>query len=523
MSLGSVSPTLAESSEAQDAPRPLRWQWYADSLAFVLALGAVLAASWVALYVFEGLPHLEDEMATLWQAEIIADGEIYLESPPSPLSFLVPFVVDHDGRRFGKYPPGWPATLSLGVRAGAPWLVNPLLAGLSVWLVYRLGSKVRGRGVGLLSAALTASSPMFWMLSGSLMGHSQGLFLALAFALAWLDLFPARGAPSRGLPGGLLIAVAGLSLGLLVLTRPLTAVGVALPCVAHGLCLMVSGAPVDRRRGLAVALVAVGVSALLPIWQAALTGNPWLNPYTLWWPYDRLGFGAGVGRTETGHNLTWVLINTRFSLRAGLHDLFGWPYLSWLFLPLGLLALRRNRDGLLLLAVLPSLILVYAFYWIGSWLLGPRYYYEALPGLAIASAGGILWSGNWLAAQRGGWNALRRAATALAVALLMSLNLAYYIPLRVGGMYDLYGISRARLEPLQEATSGPALVFVHPTASWTEYGTLLTLTPPFSEGDLIVVYARGAETDAKVAALYPDRPHYHYYPDEPGRLYTAPR
>jgi hypothetical protein len=113
------------------------------------------------------------------------------------------------------------------------------------------------------------------------------------------------------------------------------------------------------------------------------------------------GLCPGIGRTASGHNLHWAWVNTRFSLSAGLHDLFGWPYLSWIFLPLGIYALRRKAAGLLLAAAMPSLVLVYVAYWIGSWLLGPRYYYESLPGLAIASAVGVAWLGGWLRPSRG--------------------------------------------------------------------------------------------------------------------------
>ena len=52
------------------------------------------------------MPHLEDEIAYVWQAQALAGGAIKLPSPPEPKSFLVPFVVDYDGFRFGKYPPG---------------------------------------------------------------------------------------------------------------------------------------------------------------------------------------------------------------------------------------------------------------------------------------------------------------------------------------------------------------------------------------------------------------------------------
>jgi hypothetical protein len=243
----------------------------------------------------------------------------------------------------------------------------------------------------------------------------------------------------------------------------------------------------------------------------------------LWWPYDRVGFGPGIGRTASGHNLHWAWINTRFSLSAGMSDLFGWPYLSWVFLPFGLCALRRNREGLLIFAALPALVLVYAAYWIGSWLLGPRYYYESLPGLAVVSAVGIVWLGGWGSRAASRLGHARALVVAGILILLVSLNLGFYIPRRVGGLRGLYGISRARMLPLERASLSRALVIVHPARSWTEYGSLLTLTPPFAETDLLLAYTRGPDVDGNLATYFPDRRILHYYPDDPAHLYDAPR
>jgi len=493
-----------------------------DLLALAVAVVAVLASIAIGVRVFERLPHLEDEIAFLWEAEVMADGHSSLPSPLQPRSFLVPFVVDYEGQRFGKYPPGWPAALSLGARAGAPWLVNPLLAGLAAWLVYRLGARLAGRGVGLLAEALTVLSPMFLMVSGSLMGHTLSLFLSAAFWLAWLDLFAARprSGSDRGAPPALLVAVAGLSLGLLALTRPLTALAVALPAAPHGLTLLRRSG--DRQRVLLVAALALAVTSLLLVWQAALTGDPLRNPYALWWDYDRIGFGPGHGHTASGHNLHWAWVNTRHSLRAGMHDLFGWPFLSWIFLPAGLWALRRNRDSWLVFSVFPALVAVYCLYWIGSWLLGPRYYVESLPGLAVVSAAGAAWLAGWIGAPTR-FLRLRRWAVSTLLILLTAGNILFYLPARLGGLQGLYGISRARLEAFEQIAPQRGLVVVHPVDSWTEYGALLTLTPPFSDGGLILAYAREASTNARLAEQFPDLPLYHYYTDEPTRLYTEPR
>ena len=277
-----------------------------------LALATVLLSVRISAQIYERMPHIEDEFAFLWQAHVMAEGEIAQESPPLASLFIVPFVVDHDGQRFGKYTPGWPALLSLGVRLGAPWWIQALLWGGVVWLTYRLGDKLASPGVGLLAAGLTLSSPMILMLAGSLMSHGLSTFLCLCFLLSYLDL-QRSALRIQGFvqPRWLLVSVAGSSLGLLLLTRPLTALGIALPMVIYSGYRFLVGTARERRVNLALAALTLLIGSLLLLWQAALTGDPWHNPYSLWWPYDRLGFGPGIGVTESGHNLSWALYNTR--------------------------------------------------------------------------------------------------------------------------------------------------------------------------------------------------------------------
>ena len=501
----------------------------ADRLALALSLLAVLVTYFVTERYFEAIPHIEDEIAYVWQAEAIAGGRLTVPSPPGPKSFLVPFVVDYAGQRFGKYPPGWPALLALGVRLGIRAWVNPLLAGLGVWLTYRLGKRIFGEPVGLLAGVLTLTSPFFLINSGSLLSHPFGLVLSAAFALAWVDNFAGREGPPRALP----TLVAGLCLGVLALTRPLTAIGVALPFGLHGLYLLARGDWQTRRHVLAVGALAGAVAALTLLWQYAVTGNSLLNPYTLWWSYDKIGFGPGVGRAEGGHTLRLARLNTRFSLQVGYRDLFGWAMFSWIFLPVGLLAVffRRNWPALLIAGVPVSLVLVYLAYWVGSWLFGPRYYYEAIFSLALVSAAGIAWLAGWPVrpgdAWRtfAGWKKARPLIVTALVTFLILTNLVFYTPVRLQGMRGLYEMDRADLVPFQIEQArelAPALVIVHPKR-WMDYGVLLELQDPFLDTPFIFVYSRGPNADREVAAAFPERRILHYYPEEPYTFLTSPK
>jgi 4-amino-4-deoxy-L-arabinose transferase-like glycosyltransferase len=497
-----------------------------EILALSLALAGAAASAFVSASIYERIPHLEDEIAFLWEASVMAEGAIALPSPEHAQSFPVPFVIDFEGLRFAKYPPGWPAALSLGVRVGAPWMVNALLSGVSLWLVFRLGSKLVSPSVGVLAALLTLISPMFIMLAGTLLSHMLSLFLTLSFTLSWIEITLHEG-PKGSAPKWILVLTAGLSLGLLALTRPLTAVGVGLPFGMHGLWLLLRGKRIVRQQVgkqqvvpqhiLLVGAIALILGALLPYWQAAQTGDPTRNLYTLWWEYDRVGFGAGIGLAEGGHTPLRGIGKTLADLSVAPLDLIG---LSWIFLPFGIRPLREREGGSPVLFVIVGLILAYVLYWVGTRLFGPRYYFEALPSLAIASAVGVRAMGGWLSTK--GFTPRNQiwGTSALLLALVL-INGFIYLPPRLGKMTDLYDISRERMRPLENRGLEGGLLIVHPSY-WTDYGTLLMLSPPFKEDGFQLAISLGAEIDIEIATQA-DGGVYHYYPDEPTRLYEDPR
>jgi hypothetical protein len=556
-----------------------------DKLALSLSLLAVLVSYIVTETVFERIPHLEDEFAFVWQAEVLAAGRISIPTPDHHRSFLIPFVVDHEGQRFGKYPLGWPAVLGLGVLVGARALVNPLLAGLGVWLTYSLGKHVFGPLVGAIAALLTLTSPFFLVNSGSLLSHPLGLVLSAGFVLAWLKAFGDRASPRRW-PLTLLAAVL---LAALILARPFTAVAVAFPLAIHGGIIFLYN-PSGRQQRLQTrihllvfGLVVLALGSLHFVWQYAVTGDPLLNPYTLWWPYDKVGFGPGVGRTEEGHNLRLAWINTRYSLQSGERDLFGWGRYSWILLPFGILAVLRNWKAWLVASIAASLVLFHLAYWVGSALFGPRYYYEGLYSVTLLTAAGIVFLAGWPVFQRkkppenhpgshqedgivlegntssiesetaapfyrtrfrnrlerlNAWRAsarsspgyrhLQRARPWLAAALVVGLvgwNFIFYLPNRLNEMHGLYEISRQNHAPFltgeaQEMT--PALIIVH-SPRWMHYGALLDLQDPFLTTPFIFVWSRGPMADAAVAESYPDRNVFYYYVEEPYSFYPEPR
>jgi 4-amino-4-deoxy-L-arabinose transferase-like glycosyltransferase len=445
-------------------------------------------------------------------------------SPPHPKSYLVPFVVDFEGERFSKYPFGWPAVLSIGILFGMRHLVNPLLAGLGVWLTYKLGKRTFGELVGLLAAALTITSPFFLMNSGSFLSHPLGLVLSAGFTLAWLNTFFSA---QEELPWRPAIAAA-LCMGFLIVTRPFTALAIGLPFFLHALYLFIRGGVKIRRVLIVGGVIILLFVGLYLLWQAALTGDPMLNPYTLWWEYDRIGFGPGHGHTEMGHTLQKAYTNTRHSLEVGAVDLFGWGTYSWIFLPFGIWAARRNRPALLMGSVFPALVLLYMAYWIGSSLFGPRYYYEGLFSLTLISAAGISFLAGWpvkageSVKAKFGYKKIRPLAVTWLLGVIVAINLLFFVPMRLGGMRGLYGIEKSDQKAFlssgaEELT--PALIIVH-TERWMEYGALLDIQDPYLSTPFIFAWSNTPKIDASLAQDFPQRAVFHYYPDEPYIFYT---
>lgn len=507
----------------------------ADLAALVLASASFFSTAWAASNIFENLPHLEDEMAYVWEAKAAAGGTVRVVAPECTRCFLYPFVIDYNGWRFGKYPLGWPAALSLGIRLGVRGLVNPLLGAACLWLTYRLGKKLFHPGIGLLAAFLTGVSPFFIMNTASLLSHTWGLFLTLVLVAGWVDTFSPR-YRQTGVPAALTAACAGLALGLLALSRPLTAAAVGLPFAMHGLVILIRGKAWQKRAAIGIGLAAGLIASLHFIWQYAVTGDFLLNPYTLWWSYDRVGFGPGHGLQDDGYSLLGAFVNTRFSLGVLAADTFGWFKLSLIFIPFGIWTGRRSAPAWLILALFPSIVLAYGLYWITSWLFGPRYYFECMPALTLFTAMGAAWlAGLYPVRKRQSLQETRRRAFAwfarpvlltLAISLLVSASLLYYLPQRLQAFRGLYRVKAEYVQPFlrpEVQSLEPALIIVHKQHTWYEYGTLLDLETPFLDTPLVFVYDPTPEEEKAVIARFPGRAVYHYYHDDPWRLYAARR
>lgn len=490
---------------------------YTRTDALLIAALAVLAfgaAVWVALNVTKRIPHLEDEMAYIFQARVFARGALWAPPPPDTSAFFTPFVLIVNGHWVGKYPIGWPLVLALGEALGAGWLVNPALGAATVAVTYCLGRDVVDRQVGLMAGLLAAASPFFLILAGTYMSHTAGgLFTAL---LLWgwrrAELARADGRTGRGWA-----VLAGAALGMLAITRPLTAVAIGVALAAVTLVR-----ELGQRRGLRALtrdyapLVATAflIALLQPLWLWLATGSPTTNLYTMVWEYDRVGFGPDVGRY--GHTLKQGLRTTWLDLQLWAGDLYGWwgfspvPVLAGLVL--GLIRLPRGEKGwaVLLAAPFVGLVVFHLAYWIGAQLYGPRYYYEAHAGLAVLAALGLREAVRLVAGGEPEPAGSDRWLPFIPLASLLVMALVLYLPQRLPDWRDVYGITPEPYEALRDAAGDDEVLIFVEEARWIEYAPFFAQNSPWLDGPVVAAHETSPRVSRALAERYPGRSLWYY-------------
>jgi hypothetical protein len=416
-----------------------------------IALAATCLAAFLCWRVFELVPHIADAIAYAFQGRILASGRLFLPPPPLPQAFEVPSVILTATRWTGKYTPGLPLLLAPGYLLGVPWLVNPILLGVSVFGVFRLGRALFDGRTGLMGAALLALSPFSLLMGASFMAHVATLGAAVWCLVAMTQADAGR--PRAAVIAGALGSFA-------FVCRPYSAAVLLAPAVAWFLW---------RKRAdrawlstlLRLALGAAGPLALFLAYNSLVWGSPFRTGYGLDNPTETFtgNFGESLPLgTLFAKNLPFYLYDLNRSL-------WGWPWPD--LLPLLFLVRKQagRRKDLLLLACAAALVLGYSFYYFYNInFSGPRYAFEALGPLSLLVARGLLSACELLESILANVRApgLYMPTAATAAVLLVAFPLAGRLPEQARALSHAYhGHTRKPIAMAKAAGVGEdALIFV---------------------------------------------------------------
>ncbi len=481
-----------------------------------LAVFATLVSAILAWTAFDRVPHVEDEVAYLFQARTFAGGALWGTAPPEGArAGLEYYLLDIRGDRwFGVPAPGWSIVLTAGVLVGLPWLVNPVLTGLSVLLAHGIVGRTVSRERADLVALLMATSPWVLATGASLMTHSTTLFMTL---LAWWCLVRAgRGSTRRDV---ILALVAGLALGWAFVTRPLDGLIVG---GLTGLWLL-RRLPAGIGQVAACAVGGILAGSVFLLINQAMTGDLLLTPQADYlarlWPdtANAYGFGDHVGPPEkswgaldiwTGHSPAEAVLNVLNGFAALNLELLGWTFGS--LVPIWVLLLWRHRlCGLdrAMLVVLLAIVGALFFYWFtGTFYIGPRYWHVTLLPFLVLSAAGIEEIIHRLPERyRGRFGNM--------ILLLCATSLISFLPWR--GVTKYHGYDRYTGDIRRQAAKegwGHALIIV---STQGNIGAAFYLNDPFlSSGRPVFVQDLGPDGNAATIAAFPDR-EVIYFTDQP--------
>jgi hypothetical protein len=484
-------------------PRALRalrvWFFRTQDARFDAVLAGTLVAisvmvSWAA---FDLEPVIQDSQAQLFHARIFLRGQLVAPSPPGPAHFLADHVIVEPAF-YSQYPPGHTALLALGLLAGAPFLVNPLLGGIALLLLRRVGEAFYDRATGRRAALLALASPFVIGMSSEAMNHASALVLVLVglLAIARTSTLGPRAAAWS--------ALGGLALGAVLLVRPVTVIALGLPLGALAVHRL-RARPALLLPGLATA--ALG-AALLLAFNAATNGDPLRMGYVVrWGPSHSLGFHASPWGTP--HTPLRGLDHTLSNLVGASVFLFGGAFPALALVALGTWR-ERGRLATWALVGMPVCVLaLYFFYFYQDLIFGPRYLYEASPALFLLAARGLVALSEEVVATR---SPAARRALAWAAPVALVVPLVHFVPAYFHQYQEGYCPRGHVIDRAERTIRGRALVFVDGA-----YERAFSRVDPWLEARIVYARDLGEANDGLRCAM-PDREAWITRGDELARL-----
>jgi len=485
------------------------------------ALFVFIFTNLFSFFIFNHIPRVHDEIDNLFQAKIFKSARLYVPSPCAKEFFDFPHMINN-GKWYSQYTPGYPFLLLLGLFVQAPWLINPLLAALSIILFYFLGKEIFNSKVGILASVLGAVSIWFLVMSSTMMSHTSSLFFTSFFLL-----FVFRSLKNPSITNGLF---AGLGFGMAFLIRPYNAVLLSFPFLLYYAVRIIRDPKKRLKNAAAFVLITLVFISVLLIYNQMTNGHPLRMGYLVSYGEEHsLGFGR-TGYTGIPHTLFLGSVKIGASLGALNNYLFGWPFSSFLaLLPLLWIAKasKENRKkDMLLAAGFFSMVVGLYFYWGTHVFIGARMFFEVIPILLLLSAHGITELPALVSRKFGKLNQLMAKKITIGV-LIILIAYAFFIrfpawiwPSDTEWQYKGFANNFAGVTPkihhtLNSIPLERALIIMkllyHPFEyfpnGWWSSGFLHD--DPFLKGNIIYANDKG-ENNIKLWQCFPEREIYFY-------------
>lgn len=498
----------------------------------IVLLSSFSFTIFIALYEYQGMPHILDGVTYFNQAKIFAHGLLAIPESPEIRMLMGPFMPVYQGQMFMVFPPGTSILLALGILAGIPWIVMPVLGTLSLLGTYLIGKAWFGKKAALFSLVLLALSPFYQFLAASYLSHAASLFF-LVFMIYFWDKFCREAKAGRILY--LYVILSALCMGFSFLTREFVTLvigGISLV----GIFLIHSVFNLQKRKLIKIfvlysSIFAVFVAIYL-FYIYLQTGSILVSPRWLFLPADKFGFGKGIGFYGE-HNLAAGLLILEQLLTSIQIDLYGWPYAFTLaFMVLPFLLRKANRFDYLSLTLVVMTFVSHIPYYYHSIAIGPRHLFEALPFFVFLTVRGIMLLCGWIldhCKRRAPVGARLRNEmlfvwpVILLTVILISYNLFYFIPVQLKLYYHFTGLPNYyNVDPSFVYKNKPENTVVVTKDWYLFYNIVSAINDPLGGNEILYAYIQTDADTEKLRKKYPERKFYKLEVTKERNLYFSP-
>lgn len=470
--------------------------WISSIRPSVFLVGAFISCfticGFISWHVFDGVPGFVDSCAYMFQARLFAHGMLYAPPPIESHFFEAMHTILSD-KWYTVYPPGYPAILALGVLFGISWLVNPLLAALTIVCIYLIAKELYGDSIAKLSVVLSCASTFFLFMSSEFASHTSTLFFVTLAFLCFVWMIRKK----RPL---LSAVVCGMCIGIALLCRPYTTFWFCLPL---GIGAVIAWKKLSIRLILSGTIPILIACCMFLAYNYATTGHPLLFGYIAMHGKNHYPGFHQEPWNERFHTITQGFKYVFEDLNALSYYLFEWPIPAVLFICIFIAFGKKGFWEWLLVGWVCTLLIGHFFYFFNQLDFGPRFVYECLPALILLTSRGICLSSQLLTLM---WRNLSRTETRNILCLMLVglflFAFLFNMPATVK-QYQNYGNDVTIQKYLDKNDVGQALVFVNEgRAYWVHY----PFNAPFANPHIYAKH-KGSE-NKKLAEKYPE---YRYF------------
>ncbi len=472
----------------------------------IFPLSGFVHALLISIFVFQGIPHIQDSINYLVMAQNFAAGQFYHNMHPHYEFFRMLYLIPDGESVKSLFMPGYSIFLTPFVLLKIPFLANPLLTAFNIYISGRIAEDLFDDATSFFTMLFLLISSFILIMGGTFMAHP--FCAAMTLLVVYSFIFSLKG-KSLFYP-----AICGVSMGFLVLTRPQNALFLTIPLALIVLYNFRNKTVLfNSLKALAFFLPFL---LLLFYINYSYTGNILIFKQDIYFNYSeprdfchRFGIGSGCPNSNWENlpveGLTWehAFFITFKRISPLIMNLLLHP-LMFLFYIAAFIAVKK-KEHLNRLAFLTAIFLFsaggYFFFYFDGNVFGPRYYYETSFFIVICIAYGFI------SVFRQKHLIFRSFAFSLLVASFILQTFIVYPKLVAAYSLGFWCVDAKLKETVKDAGITNAVVFVSPQEMYGS-GFILMDHTDYDSNDIIYVRDLGFTQNQRLFPHYSGRKFY---------------